>query len=206
MSEGGLRKGLWESRWRMAAWLAPALMLVAFAHKAVLPLATRVRDARDQVASLRENTYEQGWLDSTQRSLGTEVELLKAFHAHRQGALIKAGSPQATVDRIRNLAQKSGMEVVKTTPVLAKADPLNLLKVRMEGFVRYPGLLVLFDSLEARNPDLFLEEMLLRQGREGQGGRLESHLILHAYSAKETGTSGMPGPPAASTANEAPGP
>jgi hypothetical protein len=79
------------------------------------------------------------------------------------------------------------MEVVKTTPILAKADSLRLLKVRIEGFTRYQGFLDLFAALRKTHPDLFLEEMLIRQGGDRANGRLEGQLVIHAYDRRRDG-------------------
>ena len=160
-------------------------VVVVFAHQVILPMATRLRDARSQLAVLRENTYETAWLDSTRAALQGEVEALTAFRASREGALNRDANVQATVDRIRGLAQKSGFEVIKTTPILAKSDSLRLLKVRIEGYSRYPGLLDFFTTLKREHGDLFPEEMLVRQGGERSGGRLEGHLTLHVYDRRK---------------------
>ena len=45
------------------------------------------------------------------------------------------------------------MEVVKTTPVLGKADSLGLLKVRIEGNAHYGSLSRLFALMKAGHPD-----------------------------------------------------
>lgn len=171
-----------REKWRLASWVIPALLAVAFAHQILLPLAGRLAEARGRLASLRENTYVPAWLDSTQASLAAERDLLKAFHASRRASLTTDSSVQGTVDRIRALAQRSGIEVIKTTPVLASADSLGLLKVKVEGYARFSGLLDYFAVLRGGHPDLFLEEMLLRQGGERSAGRLEASLILHTYS------------------------
>jgi hypothetical protein len=184
MGEGMLSR-VWEDRWRIAACLAPALILVLFLNRVVLPLATSLRDVSGKVALLRENTYEASWLDSTQNALKHDVATLKAFHASREAALTSDASVQATVDRIRGLAQRSGVEITKTTPILSRAEPLRLLKIKMEGYARYSGLMDFFDSLAINHPDLFLEEMLVRQGGERSNGRLESNLILSVYDRKK---------------------
>ena len=44
-----------------------------------------------------------------------------------------------------------------------------------------------FAALRSGHPDLFLEEMLVRQGGERAGGRLETSLVLHAYSTRRGG-------------------
>jgi hypothetical protein len=186
--DAGLASRIGQDRWRIAAWVVPALLLVAFAHQAVLPLAARLRDAREQLRVLRENTYEPAWLDSTKGALRGDVEALAAFQASRESALNRDSSVQATIDRIRGLAQKSGIEVIKTTPILAKADSLSLLKVRIEGFSRYSGLLGFFATLKTGHPDLFPEEMLIRQGGERANGRLEGHMVLHVYDRRNHGT------------------
>jgi hypothetical protein len=187
MMGNGLPARLWEDRWRILAWVAPALLMALFADLALLPLAARLRDAQAQLAGLRENIYERSWLDSTRQSLRRDVDALQAFKSARESALNRDGSVQATVDRVRRVAQGSGMEVVKTTPILAKADSLRLLKVRIEGFSRYQGLLDLFASLRKDHPDLFLEEMLIRQGGERANGRLEGQLVIHAYERRKDG-------------------
>lgn len=180
----GLAARLWEDRWRILAWVMPALLLAAVADRALLPLAANLRDARAQLAMLRENRYEPAWLDSTRSALESDVELLKAFKSAREGALNRDGSVQATVDRVRGLAQASGIEVIKTTPIVGKADSLGLLKVRIEGFARYGGLLDFFGSVGKSNPDLFPEEMTIRQGGERSGGRLEAVLVIHVYERR----------------------
>lgn len=179
---------LWEQRWRLAAWLVPALVITAFAHYAVLPLAARLGESRAQLASMRENRYEPAWLDSTQAGLRGEVDALRAFHASRQAALNRDASVQATLDRIRALAQKSGFEVVKTTPALGKLDSLRVMKIRIDGFTGYPGLMALFDTLRTAHPDLYVEEMLVRRGGERARGRLEGHLLIHAYGQRAGGS------------------
>lgn len=173
-----------QERWRLASWIGVAALAMAFAHYAILPLAARLTEARAELSALRVNTYEKSWLDSTQSALTTEVDLLKEFHAARKGALSADSSVQAAVDRIRALAQKAGIEVIKTTPVLAKSDSLHLLKVKLEGYARFPGLMDFFTTLRGGHPDLFLEEMLIRQGGERSAGRLEATLVLHTYSEK----------------------
>jgi hypothetical protein len=170
-----------QERWRLATWVGAAALIVAFAHQFILPLAERLTESRAELSALRENTYEKSWLDSTQGALAADVELLKEFHAARMGSLSADSSIQAAVDRIRALAQKHGVEVIKTTPVLAKADSLRLLKVKVDGYVRFPGLMSFFSTLRSGHPDLFLEEMLIRQGGERTGGRLEATLVLHTY-------------------------
>jgi hypothetical protein len=177
----------WEDRWRIAAWILPAALVTAFAHLAGLPLAAKYRDAREQLENLRENTYEPAWLDSTRGALEKDVTALTAFHASREAALNRDSSVQATIDRIRGLAQKSGIEVVKTTPILGKADSLRLIKVRVEGFARYGGLLAFFTALKAGHPDLYLDEMLIRQGGDRSAGRLEAHLVVNAYDRRRDG-------------------
>lgn len=183
--EQGFAFRIWEDRFRIAAWIMPAVLAVVFAHQVLLPMAFRLRDARSELAALRENTYEPAWLDSTESSLKGDVEALAAFRASRESALNRDANVQATVDRIRGLAQKSGFEVVKTTPSLAKSDSLRLLKVRIEGFSRYSGLLDFFATLKKEHDDLFPEEMLIRQGNERSGGRLEGHLVLHVYDRRK---------------------
>ncbi len=185
MMEQGLASRIWEDRFRIAAWILPAVLAVVFAHQILLPMAARLRDARSQLAALRENTYEPAWLDSTRSSLQDQVDALTAFRASRESALNRDASVQATVDRIRGLAQKSGFEVVKTTPILAKSDSLRLLKVRIEGFSRYSGLVDFFATLNKEHPDLYPEEMLVRQGGERAGGRLEGQLVLHVYDRRK---------------------
>jgi hypothetical protein len=165
----------------------PAFLLAAFADRAALPLAVRLRDVHNQLTTLRENTYEPAWLDSTREALAKDVAALEAFKISREGALNRDSSIQATVDRIRRLAQSSGMEVIKTTPILGKADSLRLLKVRIEGLARYPGLVDLFKVLRKSNPDLFPEEMLIRQGGERADGRLEGQLVIHVYDRRKEG-------------------
>jgi hypothetical protein len=171
-------------RWRLASWVGSTLLAVLIAHQAVLPLAGRLAAARSALTALKENTYEAAWLDSTQANLRADTELLREFHAARRAALAPDSSVQYAVDRIRGLAQKSGIEVIKTTPALAKADSLSLLKVKVEGYARYQGLMEFFAALRASHPDLFLEELLIRQGGERAGGRLEASLVVHAYSAR----------------------
>jgi hypothetical protein len=183
MGEGILAK-VWEDRWRLGTCLLPALMIVAFAHFAVLPMARHLRDLNGQLALLRQNTYTTAWLDSTQKALSQQVGSLTAFRASRESALNTDSSIQGTVDRIRGLAQKSGIEVTKTTPILGRAEPLRLLRVKIEGYSPYSGLMNLFDTLRTNHPDLFLEEMLIRQGGERADGRLESQLILNVYDRK----------------------
>lgn len=176
-----------SERWRLVSWVGSTLLAVLFAHQALLPLAGRLTEARASLAALKENTYESAWLDSTQASLRSETRLLREFHAARRAALAPDSSVQYTVDRIRALVQKSGIEVIKTTPALAKADSLSLLKVKVEGYARFGGLMDLFAALRAGHPDLFVEEMLIRQGGERAGGRLETALVLHAYSTRQGG-------------------
>jgi hypothetical protein len=183
--ENGLGK-LWEDRWRIAAWVGPALLAVFFAQQAVLPLAARLEESRLQLASMRENIYEPVWLDSTQSSLRKEVGVLEAFHGSRRSALNGDGSVQVTVDRVRALAQRCGIEVVKTTPALARQDSLRVLKVKIEGLAPYASLMGFFDSLETRHPDLYLEEMLVRRG-DRSAGKLESHLVVHVYGGTRGG-------------------
>lgn len=175
---------LWEDRWRIASWILPSLLIVAVGQRSLLPLAERLRDARGQIATLRENRYEPAWLDSTRSALERDVSSLTAFKKAREGALNRDSSVQATVDRVRALAQASGIEVVKTTPVLAKADSLGLLKVRIEGFARYPALLKFLSSARAAHPDLFPEEMTLRQGRERPEGQLDAVLNVYVYDRR----------------------
>jgi hypothetical protein len=181
----GLAGRLWEDRWRIAAWILPAALIVAVARQSLLPLAERLRDARGQIAALRENRYEAAWLDSTKTALGREVDALAAFKKAREGALNRDSSVQATVDRVRGLAQAAGIEVVKTVPILGKADSLGLVKVRIEGFARYESLLRFFALARAKHPDLFTEEMVVRQGGERSAGRLDAALTLYAYDRRQ---------------------
>ncbi len=178
---------VWEDRWRIAAWILPALLIVGVVRQSLLPLAERLRDARGQIAALRENRYEAAWLDSTRKALQGDVSALSGFKAAREGALNRDSSVQATVDRVRALAQTSGIEVVKTTPILTKADSLGLLKVRIEGFARYPALLRFFSRIRAEQPDLFPEEMNLRQGGERSEGRLDAVLNVYVYNRRKPG-------------------
>lgn len=189
--EDGLAR-LWEERWRIGAWVAPALVVIFFLHRVFLPLAVRLGDSRFQLAVMRENVYEPAWLDSTQATLRKEVALLEGFHASRRAALNRDGSVQVTVDRVRALAQKSGIEVVKTTPALGREDSLRVLKVKIEGLAAYPSLMGFLDSLQVRHPDLYLEEMLVRRGGDRAPGKLESHLIVHVYGGGR-GTDGTGG-------------
>jgi hypothetical protein len=175
---------LWEDRWRIAAWIGPALLLTAVLQRSLLPLAERLRDVRGQIAVLRENRYEPAWLDSTRKALEGDVEALSAFRKARESALNKDSSVQATVDRVRGLAQAAGIEVVKTTPILGRADSLSLLKVRIEGFARYGALLDFFAALKRSHPDLFPEEMVVRQGSERTAGRLDASLVIYAHSRR----------------------
>jgi len=184
MMEGWFR-ALWKERWRLALWTVPALIMVLFAHRLALPLAGKLANSRAQLAGMRENIYETAWLDSTQGALRRKTELLSAFHASRRSALNREAGIQATLDRIRGLAQKCGIEVVKTTTMLGREDSLGVLKVRVEGFSHYPGLISFFDTLKAGHPDLYLEEMLIRRGGERSQGRLENLLVLHVYGERE---------------------
>ncbi len=182
--ENGLPARLWEDRWRIGAWILPAALLAVFANQALLPLAGRLREVRAQVATLRENRYEPAWLDSTRAALEKDVAALSAFKRQREDALNRDSSVQATVDRIRGLAQASGIEVVKTTPVLGKADSLRLLKVRIEGFCRYASLMDFFGDLKRGHEDIFPEEMVIRQGGDRSNGRLEANLVLHVFDRR----------------------
>jgi hypothetical protein len=148
-------------------------------------MAARQQEAAKRLSLLRENIYEEAWLDSTQAALRSDVDQLREFHRSRRAALARDSSVQSAIDRIRGLAQKSGIEVIKTTPTLGRADSLGLLKVRLEGFARHKGLLDFFVELRASHPDLYLEEMLIRQGGDRSGGRLESVLVLHSYAAQQ---------------------
>lgn len=177
--------GLWEDRWRVAAWILPALMVVAVARQSLLPLAERLRDVRGQIAVLRENRYEPAWLDSAKGALKGDVDALAAFRQAREAALNRDSTVQATVDRVRSLAQSAGIEVVKTTPILAKADSLGLLKVRIEGFARYQSLLRFFSLARSGQYDLFPEDMLVRQGGERSAGRLDAALTVYVYSRRK---------------------
>jgi len=185
--ESGAFERIWEDRWRISAWLVPAITAVAFAHYAVLPLASRLQESRSRLETLRENTYVPAWLDSTRASLALDAEALREFSSAREAALTSGGGVQATVDRIRGLAQGSGIEVVKTTPVLGKSGALRLIKVRIEGYSRYPGLLAFFHTLKTSHPDLYLEEMIIRQGRDRSGSRLEGHLVVHVHDRPSEG-------------------
>jgi hypothetical protein len=171
----------WEDRWRIAAWILPSLLLIAVARLSLLPLAERLRETRSQVAALRENRYVPGWLDSTKAALGRDVDALSAFRRARGNSLNRDGNVQATVDRIRGMAQAAGIEVVKTMPVLGKADSLGLLKVRIEGYARYESLTRFLASVRAGQPDLFPEEMVVRQGGEHSAGRLDAALTVYVY-------------------------
>lgn len=181
----GVAASVWEDRWRIAAWIVPALLLVAVAHRALLPLAERLLEVRGQLAVLEENRYEPAWLDSTRAALVSDVAALHGFKRAREGALNRDSSVQMTVDRVRALAQASGIEVIKTTPILGKADSLGLLKVRIEGFSRYGGLLGFFSAMRKSNPDLFPEEMVIRQGGDRAAGRLEAVLVIHVYTRRK---------------------
>jgi len=176
---------LWEDRWRIAAWILPALLILAVARLSLLPLAERLRDTRAQVTLLRENRYVPAWLDSTKAALTRDVEALSAFKKARENSLNRDSNVQATVDRIRGLAQTVGMEVVKTTPVLGKADSLGLLKVRIEGNARYESLNRFFALIKANHPDLFPEEMVVRQGGEHSSGRLDAALTVYVYDRRK---------------------
>ena len=178
---------LWEDRWRIAAWLLPVLLILAVARLSLLPLAERLRDTRAQVAQLRENQYVPAWLDSTKTALSRDVDALSAFKKARENSLSRDSNVQATVDRIRGLAQSAGMEVVKTTPVLAKADSLELLKVRIEGNARYESLNRFFATVRADHPDLFPAEMVVRQGGERAPGRLEAAMTVYVYNRRKAG-------------------
>lgn len=178
---------IWEDRWRIATKVIPALLIALFAVKGVLPLAHYLHRIADQGAVLRENTYENAWLDSTKKALGAEVEILRAFQSSRESSLTSDSNIQTTIDRIRGLAQATGVEVTKTTPILSRAEPLTMLKVKIEAYTQYSGLMQFFDTLQVRHPNLFLEEMLIRQGGERANGRLETQLILNVYSLKQGG-------------------
>ena len=178
---------IFADRWRIATKVFPALLITLFGAKGVLPLAQYLHGISDQGSVLRENTYESAWLDSTKKALGTEVEILRAFQSTRELALNSDSNIQTTIDRIRGLAQAAGVEVTKTTPILSRAEPLTMLKVKIEGFTQYSGLMHFFATLQVGHSDLFLEEMMIRQGGERANGRLESQLILNVYSRKQGG-------------------
>jgi hypothetical protein len=164
--EAKILSKLWEDRWRAATCLLPSLLLVLFANRAVVPLIMEWTNLKQQVSVLHENTYETKWLDSTQQALEKEVDLLKGFMLSREAALTQDSSVQTTVDRIRGLAQISGMEVTKTTPIISRAEPLRLLKIKIEGYTPYSGLYDLVSNLKKSHSDIFLEEMLIRLGGE----------------------------------------
>lgn len=181
----GLPARFWEDRWRIAAWILPAVLIIAVARLSLLPLAQRLKESRVQVALLRENRYVPAWLDSTKATLARDVEVLAAFRQAREGSLNRDSNVQATVDRIRGLAQGAGMEVLKTTPVLGKADSLGLLKVHIEGYARYESLMRFLGQLRSDHPDLFPEEMSVRQGGEHAGGRLDAALTVYVYDRRK---------------------
>ncbi len=180
----GMAARMWEDRWRIAAWILPAFILVLVADRSILPLAERLRAARAQVEALRENRYEAVWLDSTRAALQKDVEVLTGFKQAREGALGRDSGVQATVDRVRGIAQAAGIEVLKTTPILAKADSLGLVKVRIEGVAAYSALLRFFSETRERHSDLFPEEMALRQGRE-RTGKLDAVVTVYVYSRRK---------------------
>ncbi len=179
---GGYR--IWEDRWRIAAWLIPCIILTSFANFVVLPLAEHLTRTKAKITELQENIYEAAWFDSTQRSLESEVKLLKDFKASRESALTADSSIQTSIDKVRSLAQHAGIEITKTTPILSRAESLRLLKLQVEGYTRYTDLLEFFDALQLHHPDIFLEEMLLRKNGERVDSRLEAHLVLYEYDRK----------------------
>jgi hypothetical protein len=184
MEEGMLFR-LWEDRWRLLTWLLPSIILMVFANLAVIPLISHLKTLKGKVVELRENTYEAAWFDSTQRDLRTDVNLLKKFQSAREAALTSDSNIQMSIDRIRGLAKRTGIELTKTTPVLSRVESLRLLKVQVEGYARYVDLIEFCDTLRVHHPDIFLEELLLRQGRERADGRLETHLVLYEYDRKQ---------------------
>ncbi len=133
---------------------------------------------------LKQNTYETAWLDSTQASLNAQVAALREFKASRNSALSPDSGLQSTIDRVRGLAQQCGIEIIKTTPVLTRVDSLRLVKVRLEGLTKYPGLMAFFESLHSKHPDLFIDEISVKQGGERGDGRLETHLSVGLYQKR----------------------
>lgn len=175
---------IWENRWRIAAWLVPCIILTGFANLVVIPLAEHHMATKVKITELQQNIYEAAWFDSTQRSLEGDVKLLKDFKAARESALTLDSSIQTSIDRIRSLAQHTGMEITKTTPILSRAESLRMLKVQVEGYARYTDLVEFFNTLRLHHPDIFLEEMLLRQNGERADSRLETHLVLYEFDRK----------------------
>ena len=175
---------IWKERWKITSILFPTLALILFAHFALLPLANKVHQIKREKFLLKENIYTPVWLDSMELGLKKEFEILQSFQTQRTDALSKDSSVQITVDRIRSLAQSVGIEITKTTPTLIRAEPLREIKVKLEGYTRYPNLLQLFDTLKINHPDLFLEEMTLRSNNENGSGKLEAHLLINVYDRK----------------------
>ncbi len=175
------------NRWKIALHLLPILLILGMAHFLALPLIQKYAKLQNDFQSLQENKLESQWLDSTENALQKDVALFQKFKFAKIRALNSDSNIQETIDHIRNLAQKTGFDVLKTTPTMIQAEPLNSLKLRIEGPVAYPSLIELFDSLHLNHPDLFLEEMLVKKTSDRSDGKLEAHLTLQIFHPKKFG-------------------
>ncbi len=174
---------LWQDRGWIAAWLVPACLIYLFAHFIVPLLSGDLLAAEKEWARLRENTYEKPWLDSTENRLKEEVELLSEFYLARSVSLVETASAQVLVDRLRNLAEECGMQVLRTQPTQGKAGELQRIQVRLEGLATFPQVYVLLDKVRRDYPYLYLEEISLRASEK----KMETSLHVYAYVAKEKG-------------------
>ncbi len=175
------------NRWKIALHLVPILLILGMAHYLALPLIQSFAKLQNEFHSLQENKLERSWLDSTENALHQDVDAFKKFKEAKIKALNSDSNIQETIDHIRNLAQKTGFDVLKTTPTMVQAEPLNSLKLRIEGPVAYPSLMELFDSLHLNHPDLFLEELLVKRAGDRFSGKLEAHLTLQIFHPKKIG-------------------
>ncbi len=170
-----------DSAWAWV-WLAPAAVLYLFLRFAVPALAENLSAAENELARLTENTYEKPWLDSTESRLRDDVARLQEFAASRKKSLPTEASTQYVVDRLRTLAEESGMEVLRTLPALGKAGELQRIQVRLEGLADYPQIHSLLSRMHGEFPDLYVEELSLRTTER----RLETSLHVFSHADKES--------------------
>ncbi len=177
MNLSALSTHLMQKRFWIAAWFAPVLLLWAFGQWVLIPLVNKIHQENLAVMALRENIYQKSWLDSTEQKLQSEVNALQKFYTEKQAALAPNLSMQTLIDQVRNMAQLSGVTVLRTTPTLMQTQPLKSLKIKVDGLTTYTQLLDFLGKLPSQYPYLFLEDLIIRKSQN----KLETQFSFYAF-------------------------
>jgi len=168
----------YANRFKSALWLIPVLIAGAFAHLIVIPLAEKTIELRMTTVKLSSHKYEKAWLDSVNAALEFKVKKLSAHLHELKSRTISPKEIEGAADHIRNILTQSGVDVIKSSPVLIDDPDLSILTVTFQGTTNFDNLMNFFEVLKNDFSQYSIERMTVRKSR----GILNYSMIFRIFS------------------------